>query len=249
MVPLSNHLSRWACRQPSPRAGHKVCNDLIARYGRIAVVSLNVQEMVRNCRLAQPISDVGWSGFITVLSHKAARAGGEVKQLSANHTSQLCSAERRCRRPCPWEFTVANWAGNGSGPQRHSQHSGACSAWNGPMGRNVAVGRRAPRSCLLQPTECSPNTGYRIAVPRDLLLSSLARLPEKLHHHIPISDRPCKRRIKADRLLIVRESSSKIVLRLLDGPASVVSARVLWVDVDRPLVVRKRSDRARGPVR
>ena len=70
---------------------HKVCNDLITRYGRIAVESLNVQGMIRNRRLAQAISDVGWSGFVTVLSRKAERAGGEVKQVSANHTSQLCS--------------------------------------------------------------------------------------------------------------------------------------------------------------
>jgi putative transposase len=71
---------------------HKVCNDLLTRYGRIAVESLNVQGMIRNRRLAQAISDVGWSGFVTILSHKAERAGGEVKQVSANDTSQLCSA-------------------------------------------------------------------------------------------------------------------------------------------------------------
>ena len=45
-----------------------------------------------NRRLARAISDVGWSGFVTILSHKAERAGGEVKQVSPNYTSQLCSA-------------------------------------------------------------------------------------------------------------------------------------------------------------
>lgn len=70
---------------------HKISNDLISRYGKIAVERLNVQGMVRNRRLARAISDVGWSSFVAVLTHKAERAGGEVVQVSPNHTSQLCS--------------------------------------------------------------------------------------------------------------------------------------------------------------
>ena len=71
---------------------HKISNDLISRYGKIAVESLNVRGMVRNRRLARAISDVGWSGFVEVLTHKAERAGGEVVKVSPNYTSQLCSA-------------------------------------------------------------------------------------------------------------------------------------------------------------
>ena len=71
---------------------HKVSNDLISRYGKVAVESLNVQGMVRNRRLSRAIADVGWSGFIDVLTHKVAKTGGEVKQVSPNYTSQLCSA-------------------------------------------------------------------------------------------------------------------------------------------------------------
>lgn len=71
---------------------HKVSNDLISRYGKVAVESLNVRGMVRNRRLARAISDVGWSSFIEVLTHKAERAGGEVKQVCPNYTSQNCSA-------------------------------------------------------------------------------------------------------------------------------------------------------------
>ena len=63
---------------------HKVSNELISRYGKVAVESLNVQGMVRNRRLARAISDVGWSGFVDVLTHKAESAGGEVKQVSPN---------------------------------------------------------------------------------------------------------------------------------------------------------------------
>jgi putative transposase len=71
---------------------HKISNDLVSRYGKIAVESLNVQGMIKNRRLARAISDVGWSGFVDVLTHKAARAGGEVKQVFPNYTSQECSA-------------------------------------------------------------------------------------------------------------------------------------------------------------
>jgi putative transposase len=71
---------------------HKVSNDLISRYGKVAVESLNVQGMVKNRRLARAISDVGWSSFVAVLTHKVAKTGGEVVQVSPNNTSQLCSA-------------------------------------------------------------------------------------------------------------------------------------------------------------
>ena len=68
---------------------HKVSNDLISRYGKIAVESLNVQGMVKNDRLARAISDVASSQYWT---HKVAKTGGEVVQVSPNNTSQLCSA-------------------------------------------------------------------------------------------------------------------------------------------------------------
>ena len=71
---------------------HKISNDLISRYGKIAVESLNIQGMVKNRRIARAISDAGWSSFVVVLTHKAKRAGGEVVQVSPNNTSQLCSA-------------------------------------------------------------------------------------------------------------------------------------------------------------
>jgi putative transposase len=89
---------------------HKVSNDLISRYGKVAVESLNVQGMIKNRRLARAIADVGWSGFVEVLTHKAERAGGEVVQVSPNYTSQECPechaikpktlAERVHRCPC-----------------------------------------------------------------------------------------------------------------------------------------------------
>lgn len=47
---------------------HKVSNDQISRYGKIAVESLNIQGMIRNHRLARAISDVTWSSFVAVLN-------------------------------------------------------------------------------------------------------------------------------------------------------------------------------------
>lgn len=70
---------------------HQVCNDLLSRYGKVAVERLNVQGMVRNHRLARAIIDVGWSSFVETLKFKAERAGAEVKEVSPHYTSQQCS--------------------------------------------------------------------------------------------------------------------------------------------------------------
>ena len=43
---------------------HKVSNDQISRYGKIAVESLNIQGMIRNHRLARAIIDVAWSAVL-----------------------------------------------------------------------------------------------------------------------------------------------------------------------------------------
>ena len=87
-------LRRLHARVANLRQEHryKVSNDLISRYGKFAVESLNVRGMVRNRRLARAISDVAWSSFVAVLTHKAERAGGQVIQVSPNGTSQECSA-------------------------------------------------------------------------------------------------------------------------------------------------------------
>jgi putative transposase len=71
---------------------HKVSNDLISRYSKIAMERLNIRGMIKNRRISRAISDVGWSAFVDVLSHKVEKTGGEIIQVSPNHTSQLCSA-------------------------------------------------------------------------------------------------------------------------------------------------------------
>lgn len=70
---------------------HKVAHQLVNRYDLIAVENLNVAGMVKNHCLAQSISDAAWSGFVNLLTCKAAEAGKSVVRVPAPHTSQVCS--------------------------------------------------------------------------------------------------------------------------------------------------------------
>jgi putative transposase len=82
---------------------HKVANDLVSRYGKVAVERLNVQGMIKNRRLARAIADVGWSAFVVTLTHKVEKTGGEVRQVSPNYTSQECSG---CGALVPKDLSV-----------------------------------------------------------------------------------------------------------------------------------------------
>jgi putative transposase len=96
---------------------HKISNDLISRYGKIAVESLNVQGMVKNDRLARAICDVAWSSFVAVLTHKVAKTGGEVVQVSlTTQANSALRADRRCRRPWTFVFinALADWCSIGT---------------------------------------------------------------------------------------------------------------------------------------
>ena len=70
---------------------HKVADNLVKNYGRIAVEDLRIKNMVRNHHLARSISDVGWGQFVSILSYKAEYAGREFVQVNPNGTSQICS--------------------------------------------------------------------------------------------------------------------------------------------------------------
>jgi putative transposase len=70
---------------------HKTALNLIRCYGLIAVERLNIRGMVRNHRLSRAIADAAWGGFLTVLGHKAERAGVTVMAVNARGTSQKCS--------------------------------------------------------------------------------------------------------------------------------------------------------------
>ena len=70
---------------------HKVADNLVKNYGRIAVEDLRIKNMVRNHHLARSISDAGWGQFVNILSYKAEYAGREFVQVNPNGTSQICS--------------------------------------------------------------------------------------------------------------------------------------------------------------
>ena len=52
---------------------------------------LQTANMVRNHHLAKSIQDAGWSGFLSILTYKAACAGRRVLAVPPAFTSQRCS--------------------------------------------------------------------------------------------------------------------------------------------------------------
>ncbi len=70
---------------------HKEARKLLRQYDTIYHEDLRVRNMVRNHHLAKSISDAGWSGFITILTFKAASAGKRVQAVHPAYTSQTCS--------------------------------------------------------------------------------------------------------------------------------------------------------------
>jgi putative transposase len=64
---------------------------LVRQYDVIYHEELRVANLVRNHHLAKSIADEGWSGFLTILSFKAASSGREVIAVDPAFTSQACS--------------------------------------------------------------------------------------------------------------------------------------------------------------
>lgn len=71
---------------------HKTALLLVHTYDTIYHEDLRVTNMVRNHHLAKSIQDAGWSGFLTILSFKAAWAGKRVVAVNPAYTSQICSS-------------------------------------------------------------------------------------------------------------------------------------------------------------
>ena len=72
---------------------HKYTNYLVneSGYTSFAVEALQVQNMVRNHRLAKSINDASWGRFIQILAYKAESAGMSVQKVDARNTSKTCS--------------------------------------------------------------------------------------------------------------------------------------------------------------
>lgn len=71
---------------------NKLSTQLVRENQMIAVEHLDVQEMLKNHRLARFISDVSWSEFFRQLEYKAELHGGELLKVDRFYpSSQICS--------------------------------------------------------------------------------------------------------------------------------------------------------------
>ena len=70
---------------------HKAALQLVREYDTIYHEALQVANMVKNPHLAKSITDAGWSGFLLILTFKAACAGKRVQAVNPAYTSQACS--------------------------------------------------------------------------------------------------------------------------------------------------------------
>jgi putative transposase len=73
---------------------HKTARSLVNRHGMIAHEDLNVAG-IGQTRLAKSTYDVGWSAFLSIMTHKAEEAGVQVIAVPPHNTTQRCSACER----------------------------------------------------------------------------------------------------------------------------------------------------------
>ncbi len=71
----------------------KVANDLLNKYDTICREDLQINNMVKNHKLAKSISDAGWGIFFNILEQKAKQTlGKRVIAVDPKYTSQICSS-------------------------------------------------------------------------------------------------------------------------------------------------------------
>ncbi|MDE1860439.1 MAG: transposase [Candidatus Micrarchaeota archaeon] len=71
---------------------HKLSKTLVTSgYTSFAVEDLQIQNMVKNHRLAGAIHNASWNRFIQLLSYKAESAGLRIGKVDARNTSKTCS--------------------------------------------------------------------------------------------------------------------------------------------------------------
>ena len=71
---------------------HKVSSKLISENQTIILETLNVEGMLKNHKLAQSISDVGWGTFVTMLQYKADWYGKNILRIGMfEPSSKTCS--------------------------------------------------------------------------------------------------------------------------------------------------------------
>ena len=82
---------------------HKVSRELVNTYDLIVFEKLQIQNMVKNHRLAKSISDAGWYQLIQFTKYKAEYAGKVVELVDPKNTTQNCS---RCGTKVPKSLSV-----------------------------------------------------------------------------------------------------------------------------------------------
>ncbi len=81
---------RIACQRRD--LAHKITTELVKSHDGFAVESLEIKNMLKNRRLAQSISDVGWGIILTLLCYKAEAAGKPVVKIDRFFpSSKICS--------------------------------------------------------------------------------------------------------------------------------------------------------------
>lgn len=71
---------------------HKVSTELIKNHDSICIEDLNIKGMLQNHNLAQAITDVSWSSFVTMLEYKAEWYGKNILKIGRfEPSSKTCS--------------------------------------------------------------------------------------------------------------------------------------------------------------
>ena len=67
----------------------KTARRYVDAYRLIVVEDLNLRGLARS-KLAKSILDAAWGAFLSILTHKAASAGGQVIRINPHYTTQKC---------------------------------------------------------------------------------------------------------------------------------------------------------------
>ena len=70
---------------------HRETARIVRLSPNLAIEDLQIQNMVKNHKLARSILEQGWGKFANMLTYKAERAGGTVTRVDPKNTSRMCS--------------------------------------------------------------------------------------------------------------------------------------------------------------
>ena len=70
---------------------HRETARIVQLSPNLAIEDLQIQNLVKNHKLARSILEQGWGKFANMLTYKAERAGGKVTRVDPKNTSRMCS--------------------------------------------------------------------------------------------------------------------------------------------------------------